>query len=176
MTRAWLIAASYPNGGGVLRRFLLQQMTGGSLMHIAENECAHTVSQRCHSSGLPSAAEYTSRHHERWRKYAAGSCSSWDRLTWGSSGRSLRRQKALMSVYCMHDRHSNIRSIVIFRTGMAERTSRVALPLQLDKYTWIPTFWHSVHICNTEKKHSRLNQDAVNFTLNSKVYSMMVLV
>lgn len=91
-----------------------------------------------------------------------------------------------MSVYCMHERRSDVRSIVIFRTGMAEKTARVALPLQLDKYTWIPTFWHSVHICNTEKKtqptESRrrvahgIARNAVNFTLNSKVYSMMVSV
>ncbi len=49
----------------------------------------------------PSAAEYTSHRHEPWRKYAEGSCSSWDRLMWGSLGRSLRENKSLISVCCM---------------------------------------------------------------------------
>lgn len=123
-------------------------------------------------SCLPSAAEYTPQHREQWRKYAEDSYSSSDRSMWGSLGRPLQAKKSLVGICCFanlkHHLKNRDSNETYSRTIFWGIIWTCASPLQFAKYTWTPTFWHSVHICRKIKR----NRSYINIiTLSETHYS-----
>lgn len=84
----WWEHDSHPDGAGVLWGFLLRHITRLN-KRGKEQICMTPTDPSQAYFFVPSAAEYTSRHREQWQRCVVDSCSSLDRLMWGSSGHSL---------------------------------------------------------------------------------------
>lgn len=151
----WHFASlSYPNGCGVFCRFFLRQKRKILVFYLFDQlKKIHLSAFQL--SHLPSAVEYTPQHREQWRKYAEDSCSSSDRLMWGSLGRPLQAKKSLVGICCFAILKHHLKNTDSNKTYSGTIFLRIkwicASPLQFAKYTRTPTFWHSVHICGKIK-------------------------